>query len=246
MNIYLCEDDPKQLVYYTGLVEEICQSQLKLTAAIYPFSHPDDLLENLKQTGKKASQKIILLDIHLTSEVSGIEVAQTLRNLDIDADIVFLTTDVEQMPVAFHSQTCAVDFLMKTDFDTLYEGLVRCIKRCENQLMSKSQTFTLVTTSDIIRVPFDELLFFCTNGKSRTLELHTLDSCIEFKGKLKELAVKYPQLLFVHQGFLVNPEKIKSYHKSKRLLEMCNGEICEVGIRHQKKVLSTLIQKSVI
>lgn len=239
MKIYLCEDDPVQLTYYTQLIEKGCRTLHGQPISVSSFQQPQLLLDELSHHDSQTEKRLFFLDIHLTSEMSGIDTAQIIRETDKDSDIVFLTTDIQQMPLTYHSQVRALDFLLKTDQKSLTEGIERCIKNAASAISSKKMIH-IQNRSGIQQIPLDDLMFFCTNGKRTTLEMHTTNSCVEFKASLKNLANKHPELLFVHQGFLVNPDNIKQYYSKKRILEMINGEFCEVAIRSHKQVLAVL------
>ncbi len=242
LKVFLCEDDAQQRIFYGDILGAILQEHSDMETQLILHGDPLSTLQEARIPLLHDERHLYFLDIHLAADMDGIQLAHTLRQTDPACEIVFLTTDGEQMPLTFRLQLKALDYILKNDnpFD-----LKSAFKRCIEKVLSDSiaqPTLTIEAGRRIIRYPFKEVMFICTSGKKGVLELHTENSFEEYRGTIKGLLAKYPTLLQVHQGILVNPDNIAEVDDKNRFVLMANGEQCELAHRYRKKALLRILQ----
>ncbi|MCC9992476.1 response regulator, partial [Streptococcus agalactiae] len=75
------------------------------------FEKPVQLLESICEKGM---HNLYFLDIEIKNdEQRGLEVAKQIRQIDLYAQIVFVTTHSELMPLTFRYQVSALDYIDK-------------------------------------------------------------------------------------------------------------------------------------
>lgn len=241
LNIYLCEDDPQQRQYYATVIADILQKTTDEETKLFQTDNPHDILRVAKRPLLNKEQRLYFLDIHLAADIDGMQLASAIRQIDTVSEIVFLTTDTEQMPVAFRLQLKALDYILKDQSETvLIDAFSRCIEKLQGNTTPSKPLFQIRVGRQQIRYPFEEVMFICTNGKKGILELHTRQACEEFRGTIRELLAQYPLLLQIHQGIVINPDNVIRMDDHQRFLTLRNGEKCEISYRYRRKVLAKL------
>lgn len=87
LRIAICDDTPEELCAVAALTKEYLASR-RLDAEVREFSHPDALLT----AGETESFHLYLLDIVMPM-VNGLELGRTIRRLNTDAQIIFITME---------------------------------------------------------------------------------------------------------------------------------------------------------
>lgn len=83
LKIAICEDEPNQKNMLLKLLDE---SNIENTSVV--FANGEDLLADFKQ-GK---YDLILMDIYMESELTGIDTIRLIRKKDKDIPVAFVTT----------------------------------------------------------------------------------------------------------------------------------------------------------
>ncbi|MDT2758055.1 LytTR family DNA-binding domain-containing protein [Enterococcus asini] len=239
IKVFVCEDNHHQREYYVELIMKIFQEG-KWEGEVYSFSNPYSLLEKCRQNYSLEEKHLYILDIHLSSDMDGIELAKEIRRFDSQGELVFLTTDGEQMPITFRLQLKALDYILKDQEDNLLEAFSRCINQVSKIDHANQHYLVIESKGMFYRYPFQDVMILCTSGKKNIIELHTRQGIEEFRGTLKDILTDYPELLQIHQGILVNPINIMKIDEKNRILTMLSGEQCDIAYRYRRKVLEYL------
>ncbi len=239
IKVFVCEDNHHQREYYVELIMKIFQDN-KWKGEVYSFSNPYSLLEKCSQNCALEEKHLYILDIHLSSDMDGIELAKKIRQFDSQGELVFLTTDGEQMPITFRLQLKALDYILKDQEDNLMAAFSRCINQVATIDESKRRYLIIESKGMYYRYPFQDVMILCTSGKKNIIELHTHQGTEEFRGTLKDILTDYPELLQIHQGILVNPINVVKIDEKNRILTMLSGEQCDIAYRYRRKVLEHL------
>ena len=107
--IYLCEDNPLQLDLLKSMIEKYIFIQaydMEIRQAVHT---PHELLNLLPDQPENA---VYFLDIHLHSDMDGIELASAIRQKDPRAFIIFTTTHSEMAMTTFRYQVEPLGFLI--------------------------------------------------------------------------------------------------------------------------------------
>lgn len=155
---------------------------------------------------------ILLLDIQMPEE-SGIETAEKLRLMGSQLIIIFVTAIEDYVFQAFDVD--AFHYLIKPFSDEKFsEVLQKAAEKLEKRKAEKEnpkKPSLLITTGGThITVNFEDIVY--AEVFDRKVILHTVDSDIEYYGKLKDLEKEAGEGFYrPHRAYLVNFDYIRKY-----------------------------------
>lgn len=90
LNVYICEDDKKQLADLSAIVSStIMIEEYDMTLELSTVD-PYELLNEIQD--KKNFIGVYILDVDLNTDIDGIELAAKIRQYDVSGTIIFVTT----------------------------------------------------------------------------------------------------------------------------------------------------------
>ncbi len=155
---------------------------------------------------------ILLLDIQMQGK-SGIEAAEELRKKDRQLIIIFVTAIEDYVFQAFDVD--AFHYLVKPISDEKFSKVLqKAAERLENTEAEKEKQKTpslfITTCGTHITVKFEDIVY--AEVFDRKVTIHTMDSDIEYYGKLKDLEKKAGEGFYrSHRSYLVNFNFIRKY-----------------------------------
>lgn len=201
MKIAICDDDIHELAYISTIIEQYktdhCAS---LTYEV--FNSPYSLLNKITDE----PFDLLLLDVVMPN-MTGIELARSIRAFNTHVPIVFLTSSPEFAVASYRVQ--ASDYLLKpVDEELLYEIL-------ENEY-NKSEDFLLVKTAQsLMQIPFSQIVYLETVARKLVI-YSTSNAPISPTGTLSEYEeqlLKYKQFYKPHRSYLVNLQHVVKLDK---------------------------------
>jgi len=237
LDIFICEDDLGQRKKVEAIINKYIVDKaldMKLTLSA---DNPAAVLEYLQQTPVTCG--LYFLDVDLQSDINGIELGTQIREMDISATIVFITTHGEMAPTVFRLKVEAMDYVLKDNPPKEIEKRIReCMDLSYERYLRGRHTgkklFQIKTKEHVLKIPFDDILFFEVhpdpNIKHQVI-LYTSDSKIEFRGSLKELVEEHRELYICQKSIAVNLNKIKEVNREHMEIIMINEDILPVSRR---------------
>ncbi|MDR2982851.1 MAG: LytTR family DNA-binding domain-containing protein [Puniceicoccales bacterium] len=202
MNIAICDDNLLAAAHLEDLVESAFSGNPDAFACEV-FSSGEALLRYL--THYPLAFQMFLLDIEMEGR-NGLEVANSIRQTDADAVIIFVTSHGELMPEAF--RVLAFQYITKPYDDEKAMGIIlSAIQHLENrkalfQYSMRKKTHTLFLS---------QIMYLESRG--RKMVIHTAGGEEhEYYGTIKEAVQKTagPTFVQLHNSYLVNMEFIAS------------------------------------
>ena len=160
---------------------------------------------------------IVLLDIQMPGP-NGMDTAKLLRQNAKDAAIIFVTALEDYVFEAF--DVGALHYLVKPfDGRKLTEVLARAVRQWKDrQRQTEKPTLMVTRAGEHIAVPIEDIVY--AEVFNRKVILHTLNSDIEYYGKMKELEKKAGCDFYrPHRAYLVNFRFIRRYDAATIYLE---------------------------
>jgi len=199
MKIAICEDDLKMAAKIENLVGDCFSDANKYETEV--FYSGETLIENLKINNNE--YQLYLLDIEL-KEINGLEAAKYIRQHDLNAVIIFITTHVELMSEAF--DVLAFHFLVKPIDEKKAKTI---ILRAIESLNIKKTVFQYSIRKRLYSIYLEQIEYF--ESFNRKIAIHCHDEVIEYYGNINEVLDKVDSNLFVqvHKSYVVNMDFIK-------------------------------------
>lgn len=226
INIYLCEDDQKQLQSLQQLINSIIVDHRLDMGISLASQDPHELFDKVRKNHPEKA--IYVLDIQLHSDISGIQLATQIRDLGGRSRIVFITTHSELALMVFQYQVEALDFILKDFPDQLYERFIKVLTVAQNRFKSEDddQTdYVQIKVGETIRsIDVKNIIFFESSTNPHKLIMHLADGDLEYYGLLKDVPELNHNFYRCHKSYVVNVTHIKALDKHFRQLTMVNGE----------------------
>lgn len=219
--IIICED---QLIQLQQL-ETIIQNYLLFHDDPFEISlktqDPAEVIQYLQQFQPKSG--VYFLDIDLNHKIDGIDLAETIRNADPQAKIIFITTHEELAPLTLKRRVEALGFITKDqqldDYRAeIMELLALAQERITAAKSDQGQNFTFSIGTQTFNLDLAEVLFLEPSSIPHRVILHTINGQYEFYGKLQELEKTYPTLFRASRSCLVNIKNIREVDFASRSL----------------------------
>jgi len=241
MSIFICEDNIKQRSHIEMIVSDYaavkdCDVELALSTG-----DPTVLLKHLEANPHQNT--LYFLDVDLQHEINGIILASEIRKHDAFGKIVFVTTHAELSHLTFRYRLEAMDYIIKDNQKDIAKRIKECMEIAHKQYLSRTlqKEHYQVKTSDGVRnIALDEIMFFESHHISHKLILHARNKRIEFYGSLSDVTGIGSDFFRCHKSFVVNIKNVKYINKTKREVEMVNGEIALVTAKKIKSLLEVI------
>ena len=208
LKIAVCEDETAQRNRLLALLDE---SSIK---NIYSVFENGEKLLNVFEQGK---YDLILMDIYMDSELTGVEVIRLIREKDKNIPVAFVTTSKEHTLESY--RLSAIKYIEKPYSkeileDTLYLALLKK-QDVPSLLVQKNRSIQKIPFADIIYIEQQvHKIFICLNN--------TED--VYIYGKLSDLNEQLPEKQFFipHKSFAVNLSFVRYIDTELKCFAMVN------------------------
>lgn len=240
LHIFVCDDEPS----VTSLLKTIiCKIDLDNPFPLrveLACHHPGEFIDKLP---KQASiSNVYLLDIELGADKNGLEIAKAIRQFDPLGHIIFLTHYANYLPNTFEYHVAPIAFLTKDHQHLLENQLKKVFHTIHKQVTSQTDGFEFFRFKIFSRqyaVNIKDILFFEHLGNHK-VSLVAQDQSYMFYGTLRNIIHKHPNLLQIHQAFVINPAYVESVDYQEKILTLANDANCPIGSTYLKKVKKKL------
>lgn len=241
IKIVVCDDEKYERDRIKDL---ICQYSIakNMEINVYEFSSGEALLD----TYEKGKYDMIFLDIEM-GKSDGIEIADKIRRVpDHDVMIIYVTNYPEYMQQSFDVR--AIQFFSKPLKYDVFENKMDKIF----EYMSYEEDRKIVLGNNNEKV-FISLSDICTIETVKSIKsnsdllITTINGQLNIKGKLKDYAENYGELLyFAHRSVLVNVQNVFKWMGEKIIMK--NGREIRISrdrIRELKAVFTELVLRRI-
>lgn len=199
--IAIVDDDVEITEKLASYCEQFAR-ETGVTFEIQQFNSSEVFLEFYRE---KTDYDLLLLDIEM-GDMSGMEAAQIIREIDDEIVIVFVTNMIQYAVQGYAVD--ALDFVVKPvqygDFSFRLKRILGVIERKREHLV------TIQTVEGLISLPTKELYYIEVQGHK--LSFYTSRKVYYSTGTLVAIENMLPSYQFVkpHQSFLVNLAHVES------------------------------------
>ncbi len=231
LNIAVIEDSEVQRELITEYIKE-WSAKTKTPSKSLNFSSAEQFLFEYND---HPEINLILLDIKML-RISGIELAQKLRQKDRKIIIIFITANSEYMQEGFDVE--AFNYLLKpVKKEKLFECLTKAVTK---QKEFERKAIILSYNNEKIKVYQDEILF--VESISHKLKIKTINNTLLIRMSLAEIEKELDAEIFIktHRAFLANLTKIKQIQKTTVVME--DGSDLPISKREYKNLNEKFIR----
>lgn len=230
LNFVVCDDNIAILNKLCKMLETIFINNSIDANIVLQESSGNNVISFIKQN----HVDVLLLDINLKENISGLTIAEELRKTNKNAYIIFITGHIEYVMMAYKYKT--FDYLPKPiTIERLEETILRLFSDIENTENNKyiriGNNQNIVRENDIEYIKRDGMkLIYHTNSKN----YETYSSFNKIKDSLPNNFVR------CHKSFIVNVNKIADVEISSNTISFENNEQCLIGPKYKNTFMEVL------
>ena len=217
MKFIIVDDDIKSI----SMVKEIISKTLFSYNIDYEVVIYNKYTSKLRQEIKDLSSiKTYILSVDLKQNISGINIAEFIREIDCDSYIIFLTCHGNMFETV-HRNVCNVfEFIEK--YQNMDKRLTKDIKKIIKYSLD-SKTLDISYMSSNYRILYKSIIYIYRDTKSRKLIIHTkyMDfKCnVSIKDILKKLDKRFKR---VSRSIILNNDYICEINWNKGYVILCD------------------------
>ena len=229
LNFVLCDDNINILDKLEKMLENIFAKNNFDASVIFTTNSTKDLL-NFVSNNKI---DVIMLDINLKSDKTGLQLAEAIRKINKDSYIIFTTGHLEYAMVAYKVKT--FDYLAKPiTYDRLEETIIRLFEDVNGQpkkYIKIDNKNTIIDASEIQYIKRDGMkLLFHTSSRD-------YDAYSSFAKIQDSLPKNYKRC---HKSYIANLSQIKDVEPVSGIITFKDGSNCEIGPKYKSDLMEVL------
>ena len=226
INFVICDDNTNILNRLENMLETVFTKYSFDAKITLKTSDCNKLLNHIDNN----CIDVLLLDINLKSDKTGLQLANEFRKKKKNAYLIFTTGHLEYAMIAYKYKT--FDFLAKP---LTYDRLEDTIKRLFQDIHDTPKKYikidsknTLIDEAEVQYVKRDGMkLVFHTS----THDFDTYSSFNKFKDKLPKNYIR------CHKSFVANIEQIRDIEPVSGIITFKNGDTCDIGPKYKQEFL---------
>lgn len=229
LSFIICDDNLNILDRLEKMLEKIFTKNNYDASVVFKSDNADDILSYIDNH----DADVLMLDINLRSNKSGLELAEEIRKRKKNAYIIFTTGHLEYAMVAYKYKT--FDYLPKPiTYDRLEDTVIRLFKDA-NEVSKKyikiDNKNTIIDESEIQYIKRDGMkLVFHTSSR----DYDTYSSFNKFQEKLPDTYVR------CHKSYIANLNQIKDVEPVAGTITFMDGNTCDIGPKYKKDFMEVL------
>lgn len=229
LNFVVCDDNLNLLDRLEKMLETIFTKNNYDASVVFKSDNADAILNYIDHN----VTDVLMLDINLKSNKSGLELAEEIRKRKKNAYIIFTTGHLEYAMVAYKYKT--FDYLAKPiTYDRLEDTVTRLFEDA-NELSKRyiklDNKNTMIDESEIQYIKRDGMkLVFHTSSR----DYDTYSSFNKFQEKLPNTYIR------CHKSYIANLNQIKDVEPVAGTITFKDGNTCDIGPKYKKDFMEVL------
>lgn len=229
LNFVICDDNLNILDKFSKLLENIF-TKYNYDAQIGLASDDTDKILKYIDDNKV---DVVILDINLKSNKSGLELASIIRERNKCTYIIFTTAHLEYAMMAYKFKT--FDYLAKP---VTCERLEETIVRLFEDAHSSPKTYIKIDNKNTI-IAENEILFIKRDGMK--LVFHTSTRDYESYSSFNKIADSLPDnFIRCHKSFIININNIINLDPVSNIIYFEDNSTCDIGPKYKKDFMEVI------
>ena len=228
LNFVICDDNENSLSKFSKMLNVVFENNNLQGHISLSSPDPYDVLEYVS----KHTVDAVILDIDLQSDISGLDLAQKIREISKNIYIIFATAHLEYLIMAYKCKT--FDYLPKP---ITLNNLESTILRLYNDIqLSKKKTSYIKINNKNTLLNADSVCFI-QKDNSR-LVFKTTNSEYSTYSSFNKIQPDLPSYFMrCHKSFIVNMANIEKIDKDTIFFGSSNALKCYIGHFYKKNFL---------
>lgn len=229
LNFVICDDNINLLDRLEKMLETIFTKNNYDASVVFKSDNGDDILNYIDNN----VADVVMLDINLKSNKSGLDLAEEIRKRKKNPYIIFTTGHLEYAMVAYKYKT--FDYLAKP---IVYDRLEDTIARLFEDANELSKNYikidnknTIIDEAEVQYIKRDGMkLVFHTSSR----DYDTYSSFNKFQEKLPDTYVR------CHKSYIANINQIRDVEPVSGTITFQDGNTCDIGPKYKREFMEVL------
>ena len=235
LHFVICDDNLNILDKLEKMLENIFTKNNFDAKVSFTSDNSDKILEYIKSN----PSDVLLLDINLKSNKTGLELAEEIRKIKKNSYLIFTTGHLEYAMVAYKYKT--FDYIAKPiTYDRLEDTIIRLfddINGLNKRYLKIDNKNTLIDEAEIQYIKRDGMkLIFHTS----TRDYDTYSSFNKFQDKLPKSYIR------CHKSCIANINQIKDVEPVSGTITFKDGNTCDIGPKYKREFMEVLNNHGII
>lgn len=231
LNFVVCDDNIHILDRISKILESIFIEHNFDANIILKETNAKNVLKFIEENYNKID--VLLLDINLKSEISGLDIAKKLRDYNKNAYIIFTTGHLEYVMMAYKYKT--FDYLPKPiTFEKIEETVIRLFNDATN---NSNRYLKLVSKNMLIN---EDDIYYIKKDGMRTIFISP-DHSYEIYNSFSKIQNSLPSnFIRCHKSYIVNINKISDIRININKIYFKNNISCSIGPKYKNNLLEVI------
>lgn len=226
LNFVICDDNLNILNKMSTMLENIFIKYNYDASISFKTNNVDNLLSYI-DTNKI---DVLILDINLKSDKTGLEIAEILRKKYKDVYLIFTTGHLEYAMLAYKFKT--FDYIAKP---FTYERLEETINRLFEDVHGLPSKYLKIDNKNTI-IDENEIEFIKRDGMK--VVFHTTFNDYSIYSSFNKLEDSLPNnFVRCHKSYVINVNKIKNVDFVESKIYFESGSTCDIGPKYKKSLI---------
>ena len=229
LNFVICDDNLNLLDKLSKILENIFVKNEFDAQIVLKTDNTDTLLDFVNST----KTDVLILDINLKSNKSGLDIAKAVREKNKDIYIIFTTAHLEYAMLAYKVKT--FDYIAKP---ITSDRLEDTIKRLFDDIKGLPKKYIKIDSKNTI-VDAAEILYIKREGMK--IVFHTESRDYDAYSSFNKIQFNLPnKFVLCHKSYISNINKIKDVEPVTNTITFNDGFTCDIGPKYKKSLMDVL------
>lgn len=229
LNFVICDDNQNMLNKLSKMFDTIFISNNIDASIVFQSTNPVEILD----FANSHNVDVFILDIQLKSKMSGLELAEKVREFNKNCYIIFTTGHLEYSLLAYKLKT--FDYLAKP---ITIERLEETVLRLVDDVNGQPKKYIKIDSKNTL-VDENEILYIKREGMK--LIYHTASRDYEAYSSFAKMEGLLPKnFIRCHKSFVINLNKIVHLEPVSNTIYFDDNSSCELGPKYKKTILEVL------
>ena len=229
LNFVVCDDNLNILNKFTKMLESIFLKNNYDATVAFQSTNANSILQFV--TSNKTD--VLILDINLKSNITGLQLAEKVRETNKNCYIIFTTGHLEYAIVAYKLKT--FDYLPKP---ITYERLEDTVVRLLEDINGLPKRYIKIDNKNTL-IDENEINYIKRDGMK--LVFHTDNKNYETYTSLSKIQENLPNnFVRCHKSYVANVNKIVNVEPISNTLFFANKSTCDIGPKYKNTLMEVM------